>query len=90
MIYFIRAILVYTTCFACTMMGAWIERHYGNDKKDTLWVYEWSAVVCGSLETQPIVSLCPMDIGGMDICDSDCQLIPHRHVADIRQFRYEL
>ena len=29
-----------------------------------------------------------MDIGGMDICDSDCQLIPHRHVADIEQFRY--
>ena len=85
MIYFIRAVLVYATCFACTMMGAWIERHYGDikGKKDTLWVSEWSGVVCGSLETQPIVSLCPMDIGGTNICDSVCQLIPHRHVADI-------
>ncbi len=82
MIYFIRAFIVYTTCFACTIMGAWIERHYGNikDKQDTLWVSEWSAVVCGSLETQPIVSLCPQNIGGTNICKMDCQLIPHRHV----------
>lgn len=82
MIYFLRVVLVYTTCFASAMMGAWIERHYGDTKveQDTLWVSEWSGIVCGSLDTQPVTSLCPMDIGGVNICRSDCQLIPHWHV----------
>ena len=82
MIYFLRVVLVYTTCFASAMMGAWIERHYGDAKieQDTMWVSEWSGVVCGSLDTQPVTSLCPMDIGGVNICRSDCQLIPYRHV----------
>ena len=83
LIYFLRVVLVYTTCFASAMMGAWIERHYGDAKieQDTLWMSEWSGVVCGSLDTQPVTSLCPMDIGGVNICRTDCQLVPLRHVG---------
>ena len=89
LIYFLRLVLVYMTCFASAMMGAWIERHYGDAKnestprwsEDTLWMSEWSGVVCGSLDTQPVISLCPMNfIGGVNICGSDCQLVPYRHV----------
>ena len=85
MIYFLRVVLVSAvsmTAIASAMMGAWIERHYGDVKieQDTLWVSEWSGVVCGSLDTQPVTSLCPMNIGGVNICRSDCQLIPYRHV----------
>ena len=86
--YCLRVVLFYMTCFASTMMGAWIERHYGHAKtskwspqqweQDTLWVSEWAGVVCGSLDTQPVVSICPMDIGGVNICQADCQIIPHR------------
>ncbi len=70
------------TYYTSFMMGAWIEREYSDIKikQDTLWVSEWSGVVCGSKNSAPIVSLCPIHIGGVDICQRDCQLIPHRYM----------
>ena len=81
-IYFLRIVLIYTMCFASAMMGAWIERHYGDSKTEpqTLSVSEWAGIVCGPLDTHPLVSLCPADIGGVNICHRDCQLVPYRHV----------
>ena len=82
MIYFLHVVIVFMKYYASFMMGAWIERHYGDAKikQDILWVSEWSGVVCGSGIQELFVSLCPMDIGGVDICQRDCQVVSHRYV----------
>ena len=69
------------TYYASFQMGGWCERQYGKATTNhQLWVSEWSGVVCGLLDTSPIVSICPMNFGGVNICGKECQLIPYRYM----------